>query len=66
MTYYHKEDNLIYVWEYIVNTDNKLIEDNITDVNFIYEGNKKDLTLNQIIENFSTFCNCSLSSLNDE
>jgi len=52
MTYYQKTNNRVYVWEYLINKEES--NDNITNINLIYEGNKKDLTLNQVIENFST------------
>jgi hypothetical protein len=55
MTYYHKQDNRICVWEYFIDSEDKMIGENITNVNLIYEGNKKELTLNQIISNFSQF-----------
>lgn len=54
MTYHHKKNNHVYVWEYLIDKEDNS-SDNITNIKLIYEDNKKDLTLNQVIENFSGF-----------
>jgi hypothetical protein len=55
MTYYHKSDDKVYVWEYILNQKTGITDENISNIVLIYEGGKKQLTLNQIIDNFSNF-----------
>lgn len=53
IVYNQKSDNDIYVWEYrFVKLGDNFDEYSIK-VDLIYHANKKDLTLNQIIENFS-------------
>jgi len=55
MTYNDKKNDIIFVWEYRINQKTGISEENISNIKLIYEGNKKNLTLNQIIENFSEF-----------
>jgi hypothetical protein len=50
-----KTDNQIYVWEYILSDTEPIGDEQNIKVKQIYSGNKKDLTLSQIIENFSSF-----------
>lgn len=54
MSYNDKKSNKIYVWEYVIEPIASNSKDYETLVKLIYEGNKKDLSFVQIIENFST------------
>lgn len=55
MTYHDKKNDKIFVWEYKINQKTGLNEENLSNISLIYEEQKKQLTLNQIIENFSLF-----------
>lgn len=57
MTFSHKKTNLIYVWEYEIKQYTPDLNEYFTDIKLIYEGDKKRLTLNEVIDNFSTFSN---------
>ena len=52
--YGEKTENQIHVWEYTLSDIEPIGDEQNIKVDLIYNGNKKDLTLNQIIENFST------------
>lgn len=54
LTYNDKKNNKIYVWEYVIKKLIPNMEEYDTNVTLIYEGQKKGLTFNQVIENFST------------
>lgn len=53
IVYSVKTENQIYVWEYTLSDTEPIADEQNIKLNLIYNGNKKDLTLNQIIENFS-------------
>lgn len=55
MSYFDKATNVIYVWEYTINKTKNPLDENMLNINLIYEGDKKNLTLSQIINNFSSF-----------
>jgi hypothetical protein len=55
MTYYNKKNDVVFVWEYNINRLSDKVDDHNSVLKLIYEGGKKELTLNQIIDNFSTF-----------
>jgi hypothetical protein len=55
LTYTHKKTNTIYVWEYAMTQFIPEINEYYTEVKLIYEGNKKDLNLNEILDTTSTY-----------
>lgn len=55
LTYNEKKTNSIYVWEYSISEMAPKLKEFQTNLKLIYQGNKKSLTFNQIIENFSSF-----------
>jgi len=55
IVYNKKSDNDIYVWEYRFTKLGSNFDEYSIKVDLIYHANKKDLTLNQIVENFSKF-----------
>jgi hypothetical protein len=55
VVYNKKSDNDIYVWEYRFTKLGDNFDEYSIKVDLIYHANKKDLTLNQIVENFSKF-----------
>jgi hypothetical protein len=55
MVYTEIETNDIYVWEYILNALSPSIDEYNMKLELIYEGNKKDLSLNKILESNSKF-----------
>jgi hypothetical protein len=50
--FYNKTEKLLYVWEYRIKK-NKNDKDSKNTSNLIYTGKKEDLTLHEIITNFS-------------
>ena len=55
MVYTHSNNNHIHVWEYTMNELAPNIDEYNIMINLIYEGNKKELSLNKVIEAHSTF-----------
>ena len=55
MMYGDKKTGKVYVWEYVFSKLTPEIDEYHTDLTLIYNGNKKEFTLNQIIQEFSTF-----------
>jgi hypothetical protein len=55
MIYGDKKTGKVYVWEYVFSKLTPEIDEYHTDLTLIYNGNKKEFTLNQIIQEFSTF-----------
>jgi len=55
IVYNQKSDNSIYVWEYRFTKVGDNFDEYSVKVDLIYTENKKGLTLNQIVENFSKF-----------
>jgi hypothetical protein len=55
IVYHLKSSNQIFVWEYHLKDSEVIVDDQNINVNLIYDGDKKGLTLNQIINNFSSF-----------
>lgn len=62
LTYNDKKNSKIYVWEYQIKKILPNIEEYDTEVKLIYEGEKKGLTFNQVIENFSTISDTDKST----
>jgi hypothetical protein len=55
LIYYTNTDNQVYVWEYTLADAEPIGDEQNIKVNLIYNGPKKGLTLNQIIDNFSSY-----------
>jgi hypothetical protein len=55
LTFGDKKSGQVYVWEYTIMEIAPNSNEHHTDLSLIYKSDKKELTLNQIIENFSTF-----------
>jgi hypothetical protein len=53
--FYRKQEDLIYVWEYEIRPDKKDKTTNKTYLNLIHEGAPNELTVNEIINTFSTW-----------
>jgi hypothetical protein len=53
--YHTKSDDQIYVWEYILSDTEPVGDEQNIQVKQIFNGTKKGLTLNQILDNFSSF-----------
>lgn len=53
--YHTNIDNQVYVWEYTLSDADPIGDEQNIKVNLIYNGPKKGLTLNQIIDNFSSY-----------
>jgi hypothetical protein len=55
VVYTHTNHTHIHVWEYIINELAPNIDEYNVKINLIYEGNKKELSLNKVIEQYSSF-----------
>jgi hypothetical protein len=55
IVYTHTNHNHIHVWEYQINELAPNIDEYNIKINLIYEGNKKELSLNKVIEQYSSF-----------
>jgi len=55
IVYTHTNHNHIHVWEYQINELAPNIDEYNIKINLIYEGNKKELSLNKVIEEYSSF-----------
>lgn len=55
IVYTHTNHTHIHVWEYEINELAPNIDEYNIKINLIYEGNKKELTLNKVIETYSSF-----------
>jgi len=55
MVYTETETNKIFVWEYVLNPLSPSIDEYSIKLNLIYDGNKKVLSLNKILESNSNF-----------
>ena len=55
MVYTDSSDNQIYVWEYNINHSSPSIDEYNIKLLLIHQGNKKEMSLNQIIDSHSTF-----------
>ena len=55
IVYTHTNHNHIHVWEYQINELAPNIDEYNIKISLIYEGNKKELSLNKVIEEYSSF-----------
>jgi len=55
IVYTHTNHNHIHVWEYQINELAPNIDEYNIKISLIYEGNKKELSLNKVIEQYSSF-----------
>lgn len=55
LVYNENETDNIYVWEYYINVDSLSVDEYNLRLYLIYEGNKKEISLNKVIENNSSF-----------
>lgn len=55
LTFNDRKNGLIYVWEYKISEVLPKSKEFQTNIKLIFQGNKKDLTFNKILENFSNF-----------